>query len=112
MGEDLNVKLTGPYGPTYRAGGLWRRGITVGRSAMINDFEDGGQKTVSVWVHESYHYFQQLTQGWARQFTNGIYEQWWLSAIMGKDPYYEIPSANEFKARVYVDEFMERFWKW
>lgn len=111
MGEDLNINLTGPYGPTYRAGGLWRRGITVGRSAMINDYEDGGQSTIGVWVHESYHHFQQLTQGWARQFTNGIYEQWWLNTIMGKNPYYLVPSSNEFGARVYEEEFMKRFWK-
>lgn len=109
MGKELDINLTGPYGPTYRAGGLWRRGITVGRSAMINDYEDGGQSTVGVWIHESYHYFQQLTQGWARQFTNGIYEQWWLATFKGMNPYYEVPSSNEYRARVYEEEFMKRF---
>lgn len=41
MGTDLGINLTGAYGPTYRAGGLWTRGLTVGRSAMINNNGDG-----------------------------------------------------------------------
>ena len=41
MGTDLGINLTGAYGPTYRAGGLWNRGLTVGRSAMINNNGDG-----------------------------------------------------------------------
>lgn len=77
MGVDLGINLTGPYGPTYRAGGLWTRGLTVGRSAEINN-NGKGVNDAGTWVHESYHYYQQLTQGWGTQFMNGVYEQFWM----------------------------------
>ncbi|MFT3751313.1 MAG: RHS repeat-associated core domain-containing protein [Agriterribacter sp.] len=79
MGENLNINATGAYGPTYRTGALWNRGLFVGRTAEIYDkYGGGGVSDVGTWVHETYHYYQQLTQGWARQFSKGLIEQWFL----------------------------------
>jgi len=99
MSADLGINLTGPYGPTYRAGGLWTQGLTIGRSLQINDFGKG-VSDIDTWVHESYHYYQQSTQGWAGQFTRGIYEQWYMQGIRGINPYYT-PGTNEYRAYRY-----------
>lgn len=80
--KDLKIDLTGAYGPTYRAGGLWRRGLTLNGFSMINNNGEG-VNDVHTWVHESYHFYQLITQSWAGQFTHGIYEQWWLAPFKG-----------------------------
>ncbi|MBX9784093.1 MAG: FG-GAP-like repeat-containing protein [Chitinophagaceae bacterium] len=81
MEKDLDIKLTGPYGPTYRVGGIWGRGLTVGRSAMISNGQwERDINDVGTWVHESFHYYQQLQQGWARMFANGVNEQFFINS--------------------------------
>lgn len=86
--KDINL-LSGAGSPVYRSGGIMKiftPGITVGRSLMVgSDMEslDG----VNTWVHESYHYFQQLNQTWAGQLGKGMYEQWYLRAIKGIEIY-------------------------
>ena len=91
MEKDLDIKLTGPYGPTYRIGGAWRNGLAVGKSFLIRGYnEKTGQSDINnigTWVHESYHYYQQLRDGWARQFTGGVHEQWWLAPFRGIEVY-------------------------
>ena len=84
--KNLGISLTGAYGPTYRSGGLWTRGLTVNGFSMINDNGDGVDNA-STWVHESYHFYQLIKQSWAAQFMHGIYEQWWLNQLKGIDVY-------------------------
>ncbi|HEX7755847.1 MAG TPA: FG-GAP-like repeat-containing protein [Niabella sp.] len=95
MGEDLGIKPLGPYGPVYRAGGIWQRGLTEGKSAMINN--QSGLDDVKTWVHETYHFYQQLTQGWSVQFMKGVYEQWYMWPFQGIYPYTK-PGTNEYGA--------------
>ncbi len=110
METDLGINLTGAYGPTYRAGGLLTimpnlGGIASGRSLMISN--KGIDCNYNAWVHESFHYYQQLTQGWAGQFMRGIHEQWWMYPIQGHNPYLTW-GTNEFGARIYENSFINR----
>jgi RHS repeat-associated protein len=102
--RNLKINLTGAYGPTYRIGGLWQRGLTLNGFSMINDNGEG-VNNVGIWVHESYHYYQMLKQSWAVQFTHGIYEQWWLAPFKGIDVYYgDRLLYNEAAAQYYQEK--------
>jgi hypothetical protein len=102
--------LKGPGAPIYRTGGLFRLipnlgGITIGRSMMVRTATNG-DAAVRLWVHESYHYYQQQFQTWAGQLGNGIIEQWIKTPfIRGYDPY-ETYGTNEFGARSFENYFM------
>ena len=102
--RDLKINLTGAYGPTYRIGGLWQRGLTLNGFSMINDNGEG-INNVGVWVHESYHFYQLIKQSWAAQFTHGVYEQWWLAPFRGIDVYYgDRLLYNEAAAQYYQEK--------
>ena len=110
MESDLGINLLHGIGsPVYRSGGLMKLfgipGITLGRSLMVTgDIESSSG--INTWVHESFHYYQQLTQTWAGQLGRGMYEQWYLRAIRGKPVYnYKLYGNryNESAAAQYAD---------
>lgn len=89
---DPNWGYTQEY--QYIQGNSTDQGLTIGRTAMINN-NGNGVGDAGTWVHESYHYYQQLTQGWAGQFMNGIHEQWWLYPFKGIK-IYDLDFANKY----------------
>jgi RHS repeat-associated protein len=106
MEADLNIKLIDdPYGPVYRIGGFWQRGLSVGLTHMINAGDDRASFAQNIndadtWIHESYHYYQYLTQGWSVQLMNGAYEQYILN---GREDIYHDCNTNEGQAQWYED---------
>ena len=102
METDLGIKLIDdPYSPVYRTGGLWQRGLSVGGSHSIAYGDGsimagaGSINDVQTWIHESYHYFQLLNQGWYGQLYNGVKDQFFTP-----NPYSN-SKTNEFPATQY-----------
>lgn len=106
METDLGIKLIDdPYGPVYRTGGLWQRGLSVGISHSIAHGNGsiitgvGKINDVQTWIHESYHYFQLLNQGWYGQLSKGFIDQFFTP-----DPYNN-SNTNEFPATQYQSKY-------
>jgi hypothetical protein len=86
-----------PYGPVYRSGGLWGRGLSVGNSHMISDQEfHRNLDDVDTWIHETFHFYQVLVQGWQTQLWKGAMEQWFYKG----NPYLDL-KTNEGQAYDY-----------
>ena len=107
MEQDLGISLiSGANSPVYRTGGIWRRGLTLGRSLLVGTDTD-------TWIHESYHFYQQQSQTWAGQLGRGVIEQYIIAAFIG-NPYFNqgcklFGTCNEYDARQYELNFSKRF---
>jgi hypothetical protein len=107
--QDLHIHLlSGGGSPVFRAGGLVQLitpGITVGRSLMVGtDMES--LVGVNRWAHESYHFYQQLTESIAGQLVKGMKEQWFLRTFGGVKVYNHPEFGdkyNESRAKNYAD---------
>ena len=95
MGRDLHYDFVDdPYGPVYRTGGIWGRGLSVGNTHEIS----GKYRNLNdeyTWIHETYHYYQFLTQGWETELGKGFIEQFFM-----KDAYHT-RGTNEWNADYY-----------
>ncbi|HWB92277.1 MAG TPA: RHS repeat-associated core domain-containing protein, partial [Puia sp.] len=101
-GVTVDVDLVNdPYGPIYRTGGIWGRGLSVGISHEIsNDPSERKIDDVATWVHETFHYYQVLTQGWQTELWKGAMEQWFYHSQTYEDAYAD-PATNEGAANNY-----------
>lgn len=61
-----------------------------------------GQKT---WIHEAFHYYQQVRDSWMHQSWRGLYEQWWLDTIKKIYPY-DTKGTNEYEADKFTDSHL------
>ena len=106
MEQDLGISLvSGANSPVFRTGGIWQRGLTVGRNLLVG-------KDVDTWVHESFHFYQQHSQTWAGQLGRGVIEQYIIAAFIG-NPYLNqgcrlFGKCNEYTAYQYELNFSEK----
>jgi RHS repeat-associated protein len=107
MERNLGINiLKGSGTPTFRIGGLWQRGLSVGNSLFVGT-DMKSKEGKNTWIHETYHYYQQIKQTWAGQMGRGMYEQWYLNLIKRIDPY-SYSGTNEYNADLYAECYYPR----
>lgn len=96
----INI-LQGRGTPVFRTGGIIQRGLTFGRFSLVGTDTEGydAQKT---WIHEAFHYYQQVRDSWMQQSWRGMYEQWWLDTFKNIYPY-TTKGTYEYEADKFTD---------
>ncbi len=103
MERNLGINIMKGSGtPTFRIGGLWQRGLSVGNSLFVGT-DMKSKEGKNTWIHETYHYYQQVKQTWAGQMGRGMYEQWYLNIFKGRNFAYKQSERNEYDAYWYAE---------